>query len=384
MKTRRIVAVLLSVFMMIGLLSACGSQSSQPASTPAAEPAASPAEAAASEAESAEAEAEPAEAATPGEVFKFVLGTTYPDPTANPEHNYRAVGLKKFVDLVNERAKGRIEITAYYDSLLGGNPELYEQIRMDELDMFYGEVMSSADPRLGVFKIPYVFTNYEMVEELIAGKDAPLFKIVHDWEQDQNVELISVGISDFRGYLNNKHRVATVSDVRDLKTRIYEDAVVSAFWKNICNAVSMGMSEVYTSIQTGIIDGIDFPAGSITSRALQEVCKYYSDIDWQWSLNCTLYMNSKKYNALPDDLKQLISDCAWEAVDFQADLIREDAEGTYALLEEQGVEIYHLTDEERQTWKDYSATLSEAFKSITGAEAYETVMAVVDEYNAGK
>ena len=372
MKATKLIALALSVILVIGLLTACGSQSAKPADT-------SPAEQAAPAEEEA-----PAEEHSSDEVYKFVLGTTYPDPVANPEHNYRAVGLQKFVELVNERAKGRIEITAYYDSLLGGNPELYEQIRMDEIDMFYGEVMSSADPRLGVFKTPYVFTDYQMVEDLIAGKDTPLFKVVHDWEQDQNVELISVGLSDFRGYLNNKHRVATINDVRDLKTRIYEDAVVSAFWKNICNAVSMGMSEVYTSIQTGIIDGIDFPAGSINSRALQEVCKYYSDIDWQWSLNCTLYMNSKKYNALPDDLKQLISDCAWEAVAFQAELILNDAEETYALLEEQGVEIYHLTDEERQTWKDYAVTLSDDFKAITGAEAYDTVMAIVDEYNAGK
>ena len=209
--------------------------------------------------------------AAPGKVYKWKMGSIYNDPVSRPNFNAFGESMKKFVDLVKERSGGRIVITPYYSSVLGASDELFEQLRRGDLEVFYGQPMATVDKRFGAFSIPYIFPDYNTVDKLIANKDAPLFKLAQSWIAQNNAYLVASGASVFRGFFNTKHRVATVSDIRDLKVRIYEDPVVNLFWKNLCNATSMAYSEVYTALQVRTVDGLEFSDTSILSSKYYEI-----------------------------------------------------------------------------------------------------------------
>ncbi len=313
-------------------------------------------------------------AAPAAKVIKLRMGTIYNDPVARPAFNAFGSSMKKFVELVKEKSGGRVEISPYYSSVLGASDELFEQLRRGELDIFYGQPMSTVDKRFGAFSVPYIFADYNEVTKLIASKDAPLFKLAQSWVDKNNAYLVASGASVFRGFFNIKHRVAKVSDVRDLKVRIYEDPVVNLFWKSICNATSMAYSEVYTALQTKTVDGLEFADTSVLSSKYYDVGKYFSDIDWQWTWAANIIFSKKTWKGIPDDLKNIITDCAWEAMDLQKKEEIANKAMAEGELKSKGVEVYHLTAVERKTWIDFARSLDPKMREAIGAETFDAVM----------
>lgn len=355
-KLHKPLALVLSLVLVAGLLAACGGSGSGDtgASTPPADGGTSTG--------SGNAE------------FNWKMGTIYNDPQARPTNNSWGLSMQKFIELVNEKSDGRIEITPYYNSVLGASNELMEQLRRGELEVFYGQPMSTVDPRYGVFSVPYLFENYDDVEKYIASPDAPLFAMAQEWMAENNSYLVCSGSSVFRGFFNTKHEVATVDDVGDLKVRIYEDPVVSSFWSGICSASPIPYSEVYTSLQTNTVDGLEFAATSIVSDKFYELGPHYSDINWQWTWAANIVVSDKYWNELPDDLKEIVTECAWEAMEVQKAEESADADAAEATLQENGVEYYHLTDADRETWVTYARSLDDKMREIIGAETFDAVM----------
>lgn len=308
------------------------------------------------------------------------LGTIYNDPDAKPDYNSFGNATKKFCDLVNEKTEGALTIEPYYSSVLGKAPELWGLLRDDEIQVFYGQPMSTADPRFGAWNIPYLFNNYDEVNDLIANPDGPLFKLAQEWMDEDGVHLVAVGPAVFRGFFNIKHEVTSVEDVRDLKARTYEDKIVQDFWGGICNATSMAFSEVYNGMQTGAIDGLEFAATSVLSSSYYEIANpsYYTDINWQWTSGCNLVVSRDAWEALDDDVKAIVEECAWEA---QTSYFEEEKANQGKALDDlasHGVQIKKLTDEERQEWIDYARSLDDKLKEEVGADTWDEVWEAVN------
>jgi TRAP-type C4-dicarboxylate transport system substrate-binding protein len=318
-------------------------------------------------------------ASTQGErVYRWKMGTIYNDPVSRPDYNGWGWSMDKFVNLVNERTNGQVVVEPYFNSVLGASNELLEQLRRGELEVFYGQPMATVDSRFGAFSIPYIFKNYDEVEKLIANPDAPLFKVGQGWIKDNRGYLLCSGVAVFRGFFNTKHRVAAISDIRDLKARIYEDPVVNLFWKNICNASTIAYSEVYTALQTKAVDGLEFADTSVLSSKYYELGKFFSDINWQWTWGANIIVAQKAWDELPDNLKTIVSECGWEAMEVQkTEELASKAQAEDALTDF-GVEFYHPTDQELQTWVDYARSLDSQMREAIGPAAFDEVMNAIN------
>ena len=321
------------------------------------------------------------EAAAKDKVIKWKMGSIYNDPKARPTFNGFGISMQKFTELVKEKSGGRIEITPYYNSVLGASGELFEQLRRGELDVFYGQPMATVDPRFGAFSVPYLFADYDEVAKLMGGPDAPLFKLAQKWVGENKGYLVSSGASVFRGFFNTKHKVVKVTDLRDMKVRIYEDPIVSLFWKRVCNASTIAYAEVYTALQTKAVDGLEFADTSVLSSKYYELGKYFTDINWQWTWAANIIIAQKNWDSLPDDLKKIVSDCAWEAMAVQKAEELDSKAKAEAELKAKGVEVYHLTPQERQVWIDYARSLDGKMRDTIGAASFD---AVADAIKAAK
>ncbi|MDR2870326.1 MAG: TRAP transporter substrate-binding protein [Deferribacteraceae bacterium] len=313
-----------------------------------------------------------------GETYKLRMSSIYADPGVG-DITYKSLGaaMQKFIKDVDEKTGGRVQIQGFYASVLGSANDTFQQMERGEIDIYYGQPMSAIDTRFGAWSIPYLFRDYDEIRTHVANPDSEFFKLSASWMSEHGAVLLAMGLSNTRGMFNTKHRVTDVQSVSDLKLRTYEDPVVSAFWEDICQAMPMPVSEVYTAMQTNSIDGLEFPPTSVIGRKYQEVGKFYSDINWQWANGAAFVINTDSFNKLPDDLKQIVTDCAREAAVFQGEREIADEAVSFDTLKAAGVEIYNLTPEERQSWVDYSNSIAEKIRTAVGAEAYDAVINIV-------
>jgi len=360
---RKILGMILMVAMVCGLLTACGNGSSST------EPAAGDGDVSPSD----------------DTVYQWNLASIFANPETSSDFNGNGVVQSLFVQYVNERSNGRLVITPYYDSILGGSLEQFEQVQRGELEMALLQPMSSYDSRFGAYSIPYLFEDIDEVQALAGEPDGPIFKLSEEWFADHNMVFLGAGCAQFRGIFNTKHEVTTVDSVRDLKLRTYQDTLVSAFWDDICNAVPMSFSDVYTSLQTKAIDGLEFSAQNTYVYKYPELGGYYTDINWQWCSATNLVVNADSFNALPSDLQALVRECAYDALSQYAVLEKEGNEQVYKRMEEEfGVQIHILTDEERATWQEYAKSKEEEYREFIGPEIYDQMVAIVEEYRSGQ
>jgi TRAP-type C4-dicarboxylate transport system substrate-binding protein len=313
------------------------------------------------------------------------MSSIYIDP-GEGDHTYQSLAsaMQKFIKDVNEKTQGRLEITGFYSSVLGSANDTFQQMERGEIELYYGQPMSAIDTRFGAWGLPYLFRNYDEIREIACDPDGEFFKLAAQWIGEHDALLLASGITNTRGLFNTKHRVVKVADLKDLKIRTYEDPVVSAFWEGICQAMPMPVSEVYTAMQTNSVDGLEFSANSVLTRKYHEVGKYFSDINWQWTAGANFVANAKAFNALPADIQKIVTDCAREAAVFQGEQEIRDEGICFDTLSKAGVEVYRLTDAERQDWINYAVSIKEKLRNAVGAEAYDKVTNIVEAARAAK
>lgn len=312
-------------------------------------------------------------------VYKWKLATTYKNPASGAQYNSMGQAIQKFCDDVKEKTNGQVVIEPYFDGTLGGNVELFEQLRRGEIEMYIGQPMASVDKRFGALSLPYLFKDIEEVKELVCDEEGEIFKLVKSWMDEYNLELLAVGPSVFRGFANSKRSIESIEDLNGLAVRIYQDPVVQAFWEEVASPTQLSFGEVYTALQTGTVDGLEFSPTGVVAYKIAEVVDNYTDINWQWTFGLPLLVNDKYLNELPEDLQKTVKECAVEAMKYQGELGSKDDQAAVETLKEEGIKVVELTDEQRQEFIDFAKTLEPKFIEIIGKDTFEQVTSAVEE-----
>lgn len=309
-----------------------------------------------------------------GTVYEWKIGSIYSDPATVQEFNSFGLAQQKFVDLVEEKTNGQVKITPFYNSVLGGDQELFQQVRLGELEVFFGNALSGVDARFGALGIPYLYKDYDQAAQLYGSPDGEIFKMFKSWVEEHDVHLLASATGAFRGFANVKKPVVTPDDLEGLKVRVYQDPVVPIFWGDKSTPTQLAFSEVHSALETGTVDAIEFQATSILLRHFDEVLNYYTDINWQLTPGGNFIVSNKAWNELPDDLKEKVEEAAWEAANYFLEVQLADEEKALEELEKRGMEVYRLSDEERQVWIDYARSLDDQIREAIGAEVFDQVM----------
>lgn len=313
-----------------------------------------------------------------GKVYKLKLGTSYKDPAATTEFNAIGMAIQSFVDTVAEKTGGRVVIEPFYSRTLGGNLEMFEMVRRGELEFYVGQPMSGVDKRFGALSLPYLFKDIDEVKQLVCDPEGKIFKMVRGWLNENDAELLAVSPGVFRGFANAKRPVTGLADLKGLNVRIYQDPIVQAFWEEVAIPVQMSFGEVYTSLQTGIVDGMEFSKTGVIAYKIVEVTKYFTDIDWQWTFGFPVIASTAAWDKLPEDLQDIVTQCARDAMELQGELQEKDNALAVDKMKELGMEVHLLDDTDRQEFIDFSKTLEGKFKDVIGEETYNNIMDAVE------
>lgn len=307
--------------------------------------------------------------------YNWALGTIYSDPTTSTTYNAFGEATEKFCELVSEYTDGAVEVTPYYDSVLGGSADLYDQCSTDEIQVFFGQPMSTIDSRYGMTSIPGLFKDYDDVKAKF-GVGTDLFNLMDSVLQEDGLTLIGNNMSVFRVFYNSKKEVHVPEDLKGMTVRIYEDTICETYWSGLCSASVIPYSELFMSLQTGVVDGAEHTQ-SFGPQTGYQVTKYCSDINWQWTWGGATIVNSEALAELPEELQDAVKKAAADADAYYNEIwAGYDAE-CQSTMEAEGMTYTNLTDEERAEWTAYGESLSDQFVEIIGADFYNQAMDII-------
>lgn len=183
--------------------------------------------------------------------------------------------VKKWADDLSSMSHGKITVNAHYGDL-GADVEVLHGLQNGSIDCIFEPTdgYASLDPKLGVFSLPFTFSNYNQV---YAAEDGRAGQGLLGGLASKGIVGLAYSDLGFRNFANNVRPINTPADVKGLKLRTLQGdipvATVKAFG---ATPVPLGINEIYTSLQTHTVDGLDMPVPYYVSAKLYEVVKYYS------------------------------------------------------------------------------------------------------------
>ena len=239
-----------------------------------------------------------------------------------PESNPVTVAMFKFADLVKEYTKGEVVVQVFPGAQLGQEPETIEQAQAGVVDLarVNSVVLANVSPSMGVFTLPYIFAGWDHKYKVLDGDIGA--EVLADLEK---VGLIGFPFMDAgsRSFYTVKGKtIAKIEDLKGLKIRV-QPAPISIRMMELLGAVPtpMNYGEVYSSLQTGVIDGAENDFVSYLTSAHYEVAPNYVE-DGHLSPPAVLIMNKARFDSLPADQQEAIKKAGHDAALYEREIMR--------------------------------------------------------------
>jgi tripartite ATP-independent transporter DctP family solute receptor len=220
----------------------------------------------------------------------------------------------EFAKRANAQLGSKVKVVVYGSSQLGGDKELLQKLKLGTVDFALpSTVMSSEADLFGVFEMPYLVkdrAHMKRIEnELFWSKLAPA-------AEAKGLKILAVWENGYRHITNSKRPINTPEDLKGIKLRVPEGKWrVKMFQAYGANPSPMKFSEVFTALQTGVMDGQENPFTQIYSAKFQEVQKYLSLTGHVYTPGY-LTTGAKKWATLPADVRGALETIARETQAF--------------------------------------------------------------------
>ncbi len=342
---KKSIAMLLTLALAASSLAACGG--SQPAATqaPAADTTAASAET------TAAAEGGETEAAAEGEDAFADLGDfTMMVGHAQPEGNPRYVSMEKFAADVAEKTNGHVTVEVFGNAQLGTEKEMLEQVVAGTVQGMRGGQFDFS-PRLLMFTLPFLAQNRAQVTALLQSDLAK--KVCAEAEAETGTVIINLcDAGGWRQFSNSKHPITKPEDLVGLKMRTNGmNTIDKTFVALGATTTTIPYSDLYMGLKTGVADGQENPWVNVEGMKFYEVQQYFTEVNYQFHPD-PFYVNAAWWNELPQEYRDIISECATEMGTYNDQLIDENQEAAKQVVIDAGCEVYEPSEEELKAFQD--------------------------------
>jgi tripartite ATP-independent transporter DctP family solute receptor len=205
--------------------------------------------------------------------------------TILPADNILTQNAQAFAKKVGELTKGEVEVVVYPNSQLGNERDLLEGLQLGTVQMaeVSGGVMSIFAPEAGVFSLPFIFQGWDHLDKVL--KSPPAEKLGEIMLRKTKVRTLGWMEQGFRVTLTTKKLIQTVRDFEALKIRLPEDKVLIRTFQLVKAAPTViPWGEVYTSLQTGVVEGMESTTPAMYTMKFYEVTNYLAETNHQHSV----------------------------------------------------------------------------------------------------
>jgi C4-dicarboxylate-binding protein DctP len=281
-----------------------------------------------------------------------------------------------FKKLAEERTKGRVKVELYPNSSLFKDGEEVEALQLGSVQMLAPSLAKFGPLGLRefeVFDLPYIFDDYGELHKVTQGPvGAALLKKL----ESKGIVGLAYWDNGFKVMSANKP-IRVPADYKGLKMRIQSSKVLGDEIKALGGIPQvMAFSEVYQSLQTGVVDGTENPPSNFYTQKMQEVQKYLALTNHGY-LGYAVIVNKKFWDGLPADIRTALEGAMKDATKFANDIAKKENDDSLEAVRKTGkTEIITLTPEQKAAMKKALAVVHKENESRVGKD---TIAAVYKE-----
>lgn len=287
-----------------------------------------------------------------------------------------AAGLMTWIDTVQQESGGSITIDLYPDSqLASGTDAIVNGITSGAFEVahFTTSNWGEYSNAFAELNVPYLFSNYEEVDKILEGDIGQQMK--DRLEQDvSGIKPLTYLFIGFRNVTASKP-IQTVDDMKGLKIRTMNDKLqIAAMEAMGCAVTSVPISELYSALQTKMVDAEENPLSTIYSNKFYEVNPYCCLTNHSYT-STFVFMSKDAYDKLSDNQKAAVEKANEAALAASQEAAGSADEEYKKLLTDAGMNIYEPTAEELKKFQDAASSCWDQAKEIMGQERYDALMA---------
>ena len=245
---------------------------------------------------------------------------------SQPKAAIRSQSMLFFEKELEKRTQGRIQVELYFGGVLGSERELMDFVAMGVLQGTRGAYYADANPKFMLYTLPFLVDDWDQAVRLM---QSDFTADINRDAGERGFHIPATGISQgFRAHTNSKRPITHPDDLKGMKMRVPPQEVylrtAQAFG---ANPQEIPAVEIYQALKTGVVDGQDNPPSNIWDYKIHEVSKYLTITHYSTGPD-PFIVDLKWYEKLPEDLKDLFDQVAYETM-VLSDQLNQEKEQEY-------------------------------------------------------
>lgn len=243
----------------------------------------------------------------------------------------------EFAKRANAKLGDKAKIVVFGSSQLGGDKEMLQKLKLGTLDFALpSTVMSSEADLFGLFEMPYLVKDRahmaKIEREIFWPKLEPA-------AEAKGLKMLAVWENGYRHITNSKRPIVKPADLQGIKLRVPEGKWrLKMFQAYGANPSPMKLSEVFTALSTGVMDGQENPLTQTYSQKFQEVQAYLSLTGHVYT-PAFVAVGARRWATLPPDVRKILEDTAKETQAFVYAQAKKDDDELQAKFVAAGVKV---------------------------------------------
>lgn len=257
--------------------------------------------------------------------------------------------MQQWANLIKEKSDGRMKVNIFYQGELGGQQEMFDQLVKGNIQMMVTWPQTSYDERLAVNYIPYLTLGWDDALKAY-GENGWLKNILGPVYADIGLKYFGPYPEGFGGIATKGKYATSYENAQGMKVR---SAPVFPLPQTVqamgFQAVPIDWAEVYTSIQTGVVDGDSSNVIYWDYEYFRDQLNYYVHSKHNFS-SYALLMNNDTWNELDAEDQKIIADAAQVVINQQFKDARAEDEKWIKAAQKAGMEYVEPSTAEMQAW----------------------------------
>ena len=217
------------------------------------------------------------------------------------------VRAKEMADAIQAETAGRVEIRIFPSSQLGSDTDMLSQVRNGGVEFFTlsGLILATLVPASSITGIGFAFSDYDAVWKALDGDLGA--HVRKEIGKANLVAMDNIWDNGFRQITSSTKPIQSADDLKGFKIRVPVSPLWTSMFKAFDSApASINFNEVYSALQTKVVDGQENPLAIIDTAKLNEVQKFCSITNHMWD-GFWFLANKRAWEKLPENMRAIVA-----------------------------------------------------------------------------
>ena len=261
----------------------------------------------------------------------------------SPKHTLQVGVWEPWAEKIQKLTEGRVKVTMFPGGALGKPGDHYALVEKGVADIVYilQDYVPGRFPMTTAFELPFMVPNSKQGAKAMwkTFENSPDFQ-----KEYARVKVLAFFCHPPGHFHTTQKPIRSIDDLKGLKIRTVSPAVTDALKIYGAVPVEMPITETYTALERGVVDGTVIDWGGLEVFKLNDLVKYTTETDF-YVVTMAVLMNKRKWDSLPSDIRKIISDNSGMALSLWCgDVYDATNEPAKQRMVKSGMEVIHLPE----------------------------------------